>query len=104
MLKLFAPSFAHSILQHAIAIIREELEGRGLAILLPHEQQRGVRSEQQESSGELARSARNERIQAISLGAIADLVMVLRADDVRGKGNARRESAAFASTPEFERL
>ena len=65
-----------------IVVVGEELERTRLAALLSHEQQRHVRGEEHAGRSEVTHLRR----QAIAVGAVADLVVVLRADDESTRG------------------
>src|SRR5580704_16884915 len=62
-----------------------------------------MRSEQQERGCHLACSARNQCGQAFSLGAIANLVVILNTDNIRGQRNVLRAGPAWA-IPEAKSL
>src|SRR5260370_20590568 len=104
ILEFVAPAFTHSTLQSGIAVIREELKGIGLVILLAHEQQRRMRREQQQCGGDDPRTARNQRGQPFALRAIADLIVVLRADYMRWRRDRAGAGAAWTSAPKLKWL
>ena len=77
-----------------VDVVGEELKGRGLAVLLAHEEHRRERRQQRAERGERAGRGR----EAVAEGAVADLVVVLVEDDeLRGRAVAgRRAEAALA--------
>ena len=56
-------------------------KGVRLAVLLPHEDERDVRRQQQQRGGEPELVGRDHGRQAVANGAIADLIVVLNRDD-----------------------
>src|SRR5262249_32963981 len=104
VLELMAAAFAHGLLERGIAIVGKKLEGIAFVVLLSHEDQGRMRREQQQRGGEHAGAAGNQAGEALALCAIADLVVVLQADHVRGRGNPGAQSAARTPFPELERL
>ena len=102
--ELAESSVGDSFLDDRVAEAGEELKGRGLIVLLAHEQKRRVRREQQERGCEFARAGRDEGGEALAKGAVADLIVILDADDLRGQRDAGGRGSAGTALPELERL
>ncbi len=59
----------------------EELKGVRLSIFLAHEQQRQLRSEQQQRGGQPLGRRAHERAEPLPIGAVTHLIMILNAAD-----------------------
>src|SRR5581483_11387674 len=101
--ELAATAFADCLLQPGITKIGKELEWGALIVFLPHEEQRSMRRKQQQGSRHFACAAGSQRTEAIPFRTIANLVVVLNADDVRGKWNmvSRRTAQRFPNLLRF---
>jgi len=82
----------------------KKLEGRALVVLLPHEKQWSVRRKQQKSRSHFSRADGNQRGEPLAVCAIANLVVILDADDLRGKRHALGRCSTWTSLPELKRL
>ena len=84
MLELLLATLSSGLGDHRVDVIGEELEGPLLAVLLAHEQQRNLRREEQRrrTDAELLRS------RTVAEGAVADLIVILRANDEAVRGAA----------------
>ncbi len=102
--KLAEASLGDGLADDGVLEAGEELEGGGLIVLLPHEQERGVRGEQQERGGEFARAGGDQRGEALAQGAVADLIVILDADDLRGQREVGGRGSAGTALPEAEGL
>src|SRR5438874_9698971 len=100
--ELLGAALARGLGHLAVEKRGEELEGRRLPILLTHEQQRDRRRHEQEPGGELHGFERYDGRQTIALGAVADLIVVLHADDEALAGQIRARRTAIA--PEVLRV
>src|SRR5579863_3155379 len=76
--KFFCPPFTHSFHQSQVAVAHEIQKWCALAILLAHEEQRNIRSEQNHAGSKLQLFERRRLSQAIAEQAIADLIVILR--------------------------
>ncbi len=76
-LELPAPAVARGLGDLVVDVVGEELERRLLAVLLAHEQHRDERREQRAEGRQRPRRRRHP----VAVGAVADLVVVLREDD-----------------------
>ena len=94
--ELLGAALAHRLGEVAIEERCEELKRRGLTVLFAHEEQRDRRRRQQQPGRQLHRLERRDRADAVALSAVADLVVVLRADDeaLAGQVGARRAAIA----------
>ena len=70
----------HDPYQARVGVADEVLEGRSLAILLAHEQQRNERREQDRAGGQLELLERHQLAQAFATHSVPHLVVVLRKD------------------------
>ena len=100
--ELAEASLGDSLLDDGVVEAGEELKGRGLIVLLAHEQERGVRREQQERGGEFARAGGDEGGEALAKGAVADLIVILDADDLRGQRESGGGGSAGTALPELK--
>ena len=75
--ELAPPALARRVRDDRVDVVGEELERPPLAVLLAHEEERDLRREQRQrrADAELVRGG------PVAEGAVADLVVVLRADD-----------------------
>src|SRR3954463_8319522 len=69
--------FTRRLGDRRVVVVGEELERRTLSVLLAHEEQRDLRREEHARGRDAPRLGR----QAVADGAVADLVVVLGADD-----------------------
>jgi hypothetical protein len=78
--------------------VTHEVEKRiRLVVFLPHEQHRHVRRQQVQRGGKLPRLERDQRRQPVADGAVADLIVVLDADDEAiGRNAIRRRTVTPA--------
>ena len=79
--------------------VGEEEERRRRRELLPHEEHRGFRSKEEERGGDRATPGIDLVIEALAKGAIADLVVVLRAEDEGRSWLVRHARAAGLAGP-----
>ena len=78
---VLGPRRAAPLRPAGVAVVDEVGKGRGLAVLLPHEEQRARRGRASSSAGGQALAIhRDERGQPLATRAVADVVVVLRED------------------------
>src|SRR5205807_8644392 len=75
-----------------------------LVVFLAHEQQRGLRRQQQQGGSYHASARRYKVRQSLALGAVANLIMVLNADYMRRQAHVLGGHAARTSVPELKWL
>src|SRR5262249_49603777 len=102
--ELVAAPLTHCLLQCRIAIVGEEEKRILLVIFLAHENERRMWREQQESCGHHAYTAVDQNRPALAQRAIADQIVVLQVDHMRGTGYIARGCPARAASPVLKRL
>src|SRR5207237_10513861 len=96
-LELLAPALAHRLPQRGIAVADEVLErlGRGPFLALEEERQRRRERRQRRRCAQPTR--RGQRGEPLAPGPVADLVVVLRADDESTPGQVTARSPVLAT-------
>src|SRR5690242_11660960 len=87
---------AHGLDERGITVVGEVEEGCRLAVLLAHEEHRQVRREEYQRRGKTLLLRRDQHREPLRLGTVADLVVVLRADDESLLRHVRRRPAVRA--------
>ena len=98
--ELAGPPGAHRLDELLVAVVDEVGERRGLAVLLPHEEQRNAGGQQEEGRGQLCLFGRDQGHQPVTSGAVADLVVVL-GEEHEALGRDVDRGGAVVATPEI---